>query len=502
MVSADAPLAHTAHGAVRGVARPGSSAFLGIPYAADPVGPLRFLPPFAPPAWEGVRDATAYGPTAQRMDMIGDLGDIPRIPEPSIPGDGILAVNVFTPAPGDTGAGLPVLFWVHGGGFVGGSPASPWYDGRSFNRDGVVMVTVGYRLGFDGFGWVEGGGLNRGLLDIVAALEWTRDNIRAFGGDPGRVTIGGQSAGGNVVQALLSTPRARGLFRGAIMQSARVSSIGPEPVIEASRRFAAALGIPPTLEGWRTVDELAIIERQAEFNVMDGPRPAPHALNGLRGVVHDTQEPGRKVLYPVVDGELVTRRSREAFASPELAEVPILYGMARNELIFPSDRPADEVVAELRAAGFTDAELAPALAEIALIAPEYASGQADSFGRFRGSAYLVGLLRNQAGAGERTWLYDFAGRNRDSRLSFHSLDIPFVFDLLDAEGVAEALGAGPSQALADAMHADWVRFVTTGSLPWPTADAAPTGARRYDASGATDAPDAFLLEEAAFRRLA
>ena len=154
-----------------------SAAFLGIPFAEPTVGERRFGAPVRVAAWEGTRDAGAFGATAQR----GDPG-ITLIPEPSIPGDGTLNGNVVTPDPG--AAGLPVLVWIHGGGFFSGSPASPWYDGRAFARDGAVTVTISYRLGVDGFGHIDGAPSNRGVRDWLAALEWVQENIAAFGGDP------------------------------------------------------------------------------------------------------------------------------------------------------------------------------------------------------------------------------------------------------------------------------------------------------------------------------
>jgi para-nitrobenzyl esterase len=144
-------------------------------------------------SWSGVRDALRYGPTPQRKA----LAEVTTIPEPSIPGDDILNLNVFTPRPRAANGPeklLPVLVYIHGGGYVAGSPASPWYNGVAFNRDGVVTVSVSYRLGFDGFGWLPDAPPNRGILDWILALEWVRDNIGQFGGDPARVTIAGQSA--------------------------------------------------------------------------------------------------------------------------------------------------------------------------------------------------------------------------------------------------------------------------------------------------------------------
>src|SRR6478609_10953210 len=173
IIDTQTPVVAIAPGRVRGFWRgePGtagaSAAFLGIPFAQAPVGDLRFAAPLPPEPWEGVRDALEYGATAQR----GDLGPT-LIPEPSIPGDSTLNVNVFTARPGERGAKLPVLVYIHGGGYFAGSPASPWYDGRAFNRDGAVTVTISYRLGFDGFGYIAGAPSNRGVRDWLAALEW------------------------------------------------------------------------------------------------------------------------------------------------------------------------------------------------------------------------------------------------------------------------------------------------------------------------------------------
>ena len=182
----------TKAGAVRGFWRTHSAAFLGIPYAEPPFGEQRFGAPVPRAPWAGVRDAVDYAPTPQRKA----LAEITTIPEPSIPGADILTLNVFTPQPSRDAEPLPVMVYIHGGGYVAGSPASPWYDGAAFNRDGIVTVSIAYRLGFDGFGWLPDAPLNRGILDQLLALEWVRDNIAAFGGDPNRVTIAGQSAGG------------------------------------------------------------------------------------------------------------------------------------------------------------------------------------------------------------------------------------------------------------------------------------------------------------------
>ena len=197
------PIAVTQQGKVMGSTEKGAAVFLGIPYAAAPVGEARFAPPMPPKRWEGTRTARAYGATALQPDQ-----EFTLIPEPAVEGDNCLNLNVFTPDP-DT-AGLPVLVWIHGGGFFAGCSASPWYWGERFARDGVVLVSINYRLGIEGFLPVEDGGANRGVLDWLAALEWVQHNIEAFGGDLSQVTVAGQSAGG--VAAALAPLHAPGTW--------------------------------------------------------------------------------------------------------------------------------------------------------------------------------------------------------------------------------------------------------------------------------------------------
>jgi para-nitrobenzyl esterase len=227
----------TKAGAVRGFWRTDSAAFLGIPFAEPPYGDLRFLAPLPVQSWTGFRDALRYGPTPQRKA----LAEVTTIPEPSITGDDILNLNVFTPRPrAATGSedALPVLVYIHGGGYVAGSPASPWYDGAAFNRDAVVVVSLSYRLGFDGFGWLPDAPPNRGILDWLFALDWVRNNISQFGGDPARVTIAGQSAGGGAVMTLLTMPRAKGLFTAA----ASISGVPADISLERAKQTTALSG--------------------------------------------------------------------------------------------------------------------------------------------------------------------------------------------------------------------------------------------------------------------
>ncbi|GAA4771949.1 carboxylesterase/lipase family protein [Microbacterium gilvum] len=492
MDSAAAPLVTTTAGEVRGIDRGGSAAFLGIPFAQPPVGALRFRAPVPPEPWEGVRDATVYGATPQRRPF----GAVTTIPEPSVPGEATLNVNVFTPAPGDRGACLPVLVWIHGGGFLAGSPASPWYDGAAFNRDGVVTVTISYRLGFDGFGWIDGMPANRGILDQIAALEWVRDNIRAFGGDPARVTIAGQSAGGGSVMYLLAAPGARGLFHGAIAQSPSWTHRTSADGAAVSRALARELGIDGIgADGFLALDEEAILDASSRVDAGAalGLEPA-HGID-LLGAGRDAMP---LAFVPIIDGEVLAPVA-DVVATPP---VPLLIGTTANEFGFPAEPgDLDGVMAALGAAGARDDALAAFRAELDGLGAAFLQGQLLSEAMFR---MPVARFATQAAAtawGATTWLYDFRHHSPVSRTAGHCHDLPFTWDGLAQEGVTAVLGEEPPQPLADRMHGDWVRFVREGCADWAPVDDAPSGAFVYDMPDSAYGARAYGLESDLAARL-
>ncbi|MBL8837338.1 MAG: carboxylesterase family protein, partial [Alphaproteobacteria bacterium] len=232
MAMAADPTVTTASGALRGQRHGDTAVFRNIPYAAPPVGPLRFAPPSPAAAWTGLRDATVDGPVPpqNRSRLAHVMGD-DHLPQ----GEDCLSLTLWAPA--DAGAKRPVVVWLHGGAYLSGAGSHPWYSGRSFAANGVVSVGVNYRLGALGFLCLPGvSDGNLGLLDQVAALRWVRANIASFGGDPDNVTLIGQSAGGHAIAALMTMPAARGLFRRAIIQSA------PMGLPARSRDDAARLG--------------------------------------------------------------------------------------------------------------------------------------------------------------------------------------------------------------------------------------------------------------------
>jgi para-nitrobenzyl esterase len=489
---AHAPEAHTISGRVRGVWRGPSAAFLGIPFAAPPVGDLRFLAPAPVAPWPGVREAVSYGPTPQRREAT----TVTTIPEPTVAGDGILCLNVFTPAPGPTDPGLPVLVWIHGGGYAAGSPASPWYDGAAFNRDGVVVVTIAYRLGFEGFGWIDGAPLNRGILDQISALAWVRDNIRQFGGDPGRVTVGGQSAGAGSALALLASPRTDGLFHGVIAQSAPAFGLTTAEAEKIGRRFAAGHGVTPDLAGWRTVSAGAILDAEPGAHLS-----GPGILNPtmpLDALTLAARNPDADVtgipFVPTVDGDVVLPLGA-AIAAGRGAALPLLIGTTAHEFTFPAAEPLDTVAAALTRVGVDEAGADRFRAEVTRIGDSFARGQLSTSVLFRQPTLACATQRAAHGAGDTTWLFDFTFRAPATTLAGHCIDLPFVWDLLGASGVRASVGEALPQELADTMHAAWVRFIRHGDAAWPPVGANPHGAERFDSRSEFDA-DAYAFEAA------
>ncbi|MCP2635930.1 carboxylesterase family protein [Microbacterium sp. HD4P20] len=437
----------------------GSAAFLGIPFAQAPVGDLRFGAPVPPEPWKGVRDALEYGATAQR----GDPGDT-LIPEPSVPGEATLNVNVFTPAPGGHDAALPVLVWIHGGGFVSGSPASPWYDGRAFNRDGVVTVSVSYRLGFDGFGHIAGAPSNRAVRDWIAALEWVRDNIAAFGGDPGRVTIAGQSAGGGAVLTLLGIPAAQHLFHSAWALSGAIADVPAERARTLSAKLAHLAGVAPTRAGFAAATEATLHALQGKAAVAD----SSGRLAEVRSLLADGLSWG-----PEIDGDLITQPTISSLCSGVGASKPLVLGSVDDEFTMLTDHVK-------RALGLVPASLA--LGQLGVPrerARTYLAGNAAQ--RRRGTAALLGRYVTDvvfratvvkvadARADAPTWVYRFSWPSPARGWALHCLDVPFWFDCLDDPHVAGIAGADPPRRLAEAVHgaaAAFVRGDDPGWMPW------------------------------------
>lgn len=496
-----APLVTTTSGTVRGVWRDGSAAFLGVPFAAPPVGLLRFAAPASPEAWEGVRDATTPGPTPQRRP----LADVTTIPEPCVPGDATLNVDVYTPSPvrpqgrpgGGGNGGLPVLVWIHGGAFTGGSPASPWYDGATFNRDGIVTVSVSYRLGFDGFGLIPGAPPNRAVLDWVAALEWVQENIGDFGGDPMQVTIAGQSAGGGAVLTLMTTPRARGLFHRAIAASPFVPDGDRAAAELLTQAMASAAGVPATRAGFASLTEEQILDLQDQVTAPP-PRSGSsgqgaengqaHVAEAGKGKAHKPKSAGVEILRqlaatsgtalgfgPVVDGELILKTVHESLRRGAAANVPLLIGTTANEMtaILGEDAPAVDALGTekaLRTVGMTPGLARTYAHRFPGRSASWVVGQLVTELVFRIPAVRDAKAQTRRSPG-RSWLYDFrwvSPVDDGARGAYHCTDLPFAWDALGADGVAQVVGEDPPAALAAEIHGAWVAFIKDGNPGWAT----------------------------------
>lgn len=457
--------ATTTSGAVEGLSQDGVMAFLGIPYAAAPYGPHRFAAPAAPDSWDGVRPATTYGPTALKTGYPAPIDAL--LPEPAIAGEDCLNLNVWTPDPGRVG--LPVLVWIHGGAFQYGSGAVTDYAGGAFARHGVVAVTINYRLGVDGFAWLEGAPANRGLLDQVAALRWVRDNIAAFGGDPDRVTIAGESAGAMSVTTLMAMPSAAGLFRRAVAQSgAGHHALSEDTARRLGQYLASDLGVDATAAavGGVSLDRLLV------------------AQNSLAAGPHLDPNPGRwgeaamnlMAFEPVIDGESLPALPIEVIANGGGADVDLLVGSNRDEhrlFVVP--------------AGLLDV-IDDNLLDLAAAAWSTPPGAVESYRAHRGGAKpgellcdlgtdwffripAIRLAEAQVAHGKRAYAYEFVWASSafgGALGACHALEIPFVFDHLERTDDPDlfADGEAPPQALADTMHRAWVDFITDGDPGW------------------------------------
>ncbi len=441
----------TTAGTVEGKDRAGVQLFAGIPFAAPPIGERRFAPPDSPIGWDGVRPAQRFGPAAPQPT--GEPGSMLG-PGPKSMDEDCLTLNVCTPAADD--AGRAVLVWIHGGGYRTGTGAIPWYDGSSFatNHD-IVVVSINYRLGALGFLHLDDrpGAGSAGILDQVAALEWVRDNIANFGGDPERVTVAGESAGGMAVGTLLGMPAASGLFRGAIPQSGAARHVmQTDQASLVAKTFLAELAADPFEASWQDIIAAQVRTEAA--------------------LEHDTsfESLGMKFV-PVVDGNVLPVAPLDAIGAGASADVNVMIGTNLDECTLWGVGKTDEErmlrkLDEMTGSGARAAEIyrqrlgADAAPSVVLTA-----GRTDEM--FRSPA--VSLAEAHTGS---TWSYLFAWASRVPGLgATHALEIPFVFNTLDRPGVAMFLGEGHSPVdLAAEMHASWARFVKDGDPGWPEYD--------------------------------
>ena len=428
----------TSSGSVRGRRSDGVVSFLGIPYAAPPFGAYRLARPQPHEPWDGVRDAFAFGPTAPSPSFAPPLDAL--LPDVQVPGEDCLNLNIWTPDPG--GAGLPVMVWIHGGAFRNGSSGVPWYYGDRFARDGVVCVTINYRLGCEGFLHLDDGPANRGLLDQLAALEWVRSNIAGFGGDPDNVTVFGVSAGAMSVVTLLSMPESTGLFRRAIAQSgAGHQVLTADTARTVTHELARRLGVDPTTRGFATVapDVLIDAQRQISEDIDGDPEPQRWGEIGL----------DKLPFAPVLDGEILSARPMERIAAGAAGDVDLLIGTNRDELrLYLVPNGVIDFIDEDTLTGF-----AARLGLDPSATDTYRSTTAtpgDTFADLYTDWYFrIPAIRTAEAHRGRSHMYEFAWRSPafDDRLgACHALEVGFVFDTLDEPGGGPLFGPDPPRA--------------------------------------------------------
>jgi para-nitrobenzyl esterase len=451
----------TESGDVSGVEDRGAVRFRGIPFAAQPYGPNRFQPPARVTAWEGIRDTADFGVGVPQARFDSDPFD--RYFNPISQGTDCLTLDIWTPDVSTSG--LPVVVWIHGGGFMTGTGSAPAHDGYTFARDGFVHVGINYRLGIDGFTFFDDGVENLGLLDQIAALEWVQRNIAAFGGDPSRVTVFGQSGGAVAVMDLLGMPGAHGLFSKAIaMSGSPLAATTADSALRVTARLAERLGIEPTREAFAAVS----IQRTVAETI-------PMAMEFLdfsrTGIEAFTVSP-----YRAVYGTASLPLSPVAASSE--STVPLMTGTMRNE-----------------AAGFLTAlGMVPDMPDVVgqqmleVLGADRAVERAYRDGP-RGLVSAVELVeaawtdwafRNPtldlvAARTAPSYVYEFRWESPSfpPRLGAnHALELPFMRDDLEAmravgpAGVA-LLGPDAPADLARRMHAAFVTFARTGDPGWP-----------------------------------
>lgn len=474
--ASETPQVRVRTGILQGVTEAGSqvTAYKGIPYAKPPIGDLRWRPPVAAPAWDGVRDAREFGhaclqPPGQPASVY--YGSMASMSEDC------LTLNVWAP----TGARqLPVMVWIHGGSLVGGSSSESMYDGVKIAQQGIVFVSINYRLGL--LGYLAHPALsaespqhlsgNYGLLDQVEALRWVQDNIAVFGGNPRQVTVAGESAGGLSVIALLTSPLAHGLFAKAIVESGYMPSYrslhdegyGLPSAEAAGAALATAAGVSDAA-ALRAADLVALFQA----GLKTGWQPEP-----------------------VIDGVVLKRQFADTFARGEQAKVPVLAGFNEGEirsLLFLMPKAPDSHAAyEADVRRRFGAKAAEFLAIYPGVDPR-ASVMASMRDGFYGFAAQY-LVRQQAAAGQPAYLYFFRHSTPTERArdlaAFHASELPYVFGRLSAlPTFAPNWPLPPSTSaesqLSQAMMSYWTSFVrdgipkAAGNPPWPRFNAQQRG---------------------------
>ncbi|GAA5039814.1 carboxylesterase family protein [Thermocatellispora tengchongensis] len=450
------PRVRTTEGVVEGRWRSGLAEFRGISFAEPPVGKLRFAAPAPPARWEGTRRATDFGPPPPQSGPV----QVESARDPDW-----LTLNVCTPDLG--AAGLPVLVWIPGGAYITAVSSDPMYDPARLCEAGLVVVSLNYRVGVEGFALLDGAPPNRGLLDQIAALEWVQRNIGRFGGDPAQVTVAGQSAGAGSIAALLTMRRARGLFRRAITHSVPGSHCTPALAERVAATLANRLGTSPTaaalsdVDPWRLADELTALNADLPADRKQWARLAQVGV----------------AVCPVIDGEVLSETPWSALTGGRASGAELLIGHTRDEFrLF--------TVMAGRMGTFTDHDARTALD---LFAPQPHGADAYRAAHQRATpeelletVYSDALFRMpslhlaeaNAVAGGTSFLFELclaAPASGGVLGACHSIDVPLAFGTLDSPTGRQMFGDLPGPEAVRVSHElqqAWTRFVATGDAGW------------------------------------
>jgi para-nitrobenzyl esterase len=456
----------TTAGKVRGTTQDGVHAFRGIPYAQPPVGPLRFAAPVAHEPWDGVRDAIEFGPPPPQPGRVTQT-------------DEWLTVNVWTPDP--DASGLPVMVWIYGGRFTTGASDEAECNGTRLAAGGVVVVSLNYRVGTEGFMLIDGAAPNRGLLDQVLALQWVRDNIASFGGDPHNVTVFGESAGAASLTMLMVMPAASGLFRRGIAQSVPAFLFGPDIAADVAGVIATKLGRRPTVAG---------IAEVAPQELADASSGIPYQDSwGYRLSVRRSQ------FGPVIDGVVLPDSPFRALAAGAGRRVELLIGHNRDEyniVIYGSGGP-ESITPEESARALRSLPSTPDAAQVYRAA--YPQADHRQLYQLVCSDFVyrmptLHIAQAHAAGGGTTFLYEFCF-DESPVAAAHTTEIPLVFGTLDSPVGLALYGSSPSaEMVSREMSGAWRSFATNGNPGWPAYNPVEQVTRVFDApSGITSYPE-------------
>ncbi len=458
----------TEAGKVRGQVANGIAIFKNIPFAAAPVGDLRFAAPVKPTPWDGIRDAIKSGPTAPYpKSNESEIDDKPTYPG-WVKGDDYLTTNVWTPDV--NGKRLPVMVFIHGGAFILGSSDVPLFDGSNFAKKGVVMVSFNYRLGMEGFLKIKGVPTNIGIRDQIAALKWVQDNITAFGGDSENVTIFGESAGAISVGILLTSPATKGLFKRAIMQSGSgIAVLSGEQADRVANQYAKTLNIENTRNAFLKFTPEELLEAQQKVK--------PKMVN-LETESYADPTGGVTLYFPVIDGDIIPDIPIKSVRNGAGGDYDLLIGYNTDEMntfLVPTGLLKKIKLNLILNKAVQAVHPAPS----ALIAVYKKAYRKKNLGElfsailtsYQAQIPSIRFANEHSKFSEKTYMYEFAWPSSVANGiygAYHGLELPFVFNNLDVvkgeRGMLGPKGAPPE--LGDKMQDAWVKFAKTGKPGW------------------------------------